>query len=186
MRNLPVFIYLKQTDKFGRPLSIAQFILSYPKGLRDELLYSSEVCYAVTADGKSLTHEELVIHVRKAETSMERQIFDQCFSRDDFAHYVEDYPEGDFVELAKDMIERLDFRGSQTPEEYAQYLRQYPKGKFATQAKQKLRGLKIPAGVKGSQTQASDPANPRQRTYRRASEIYSRSTSPSYAAGSLV
>ena len=185
MRKLPVFIYLRQADTYGRPLSLSQFIFSYAREEREEFLDSPGVCHAVDADGRPLSFEELLTHVRRTETALERQIFDQCFSRDDFARYIADYPEGTFVELAKDMVERLDFSRCQTPAEYANYLELYPKGKFASPAKERSKGTQVPKGSKERFTpEKLRPSSTRQRTYRRASESY-RETQAKLPVGSL-
>lgn len=138
MPSLPIFIYLKPADEVRRPLSISQFIFSYSKKWRDKLLKTPGACYSITSEGKPLSSTELSNYVRKMELSLEKQIFEQCFSRKDFAQYVEDFPEGKYVSMAKDMIERLDFRSCQTAGEYASYLKDYPTGRFASLARKKL------------------------------------------------
>ena len=159
MPSLPIYIYLKQSDEVRRPLSVSQFIFSYSKKLRDKLLKTPEACYSITSDGKPISTEELSDYVRKMELSLEKTIFEQCFSRKDFAQYLEDFPDGKYLDLAKDMIERLDFRSCQTPSEYANYLKLYPKGRFARMAHSKMKEAvkKSPYRAQGMATTHESP-----------------------------
>ena len=147
MPSLPIFIYLKPADEVRRPLSIPQFIFSYSKKWRDKLLKTPGAYYSITSEGKPLSSKELSSYVRKMELSLEKQIFEQCFSRKDFAQYIEDFPEGKYVPMAQDMIERLDFRSCQTSDEYASYLKDYPKGRFASLARKKLKDLSTSSSI---------------------------------------
>jgi len=137
MREHVFYIYLKRNNEFGNPLTPEDYIMAYRKPLRRAMIQNHDQARCITWDGRLLQVTEALSFLKRAEKQVEKDFFQRCFSKQDFIDYVNEYPRGNFIKEATEMIERLEYNSCLDSTDYRRSLKKYANSKYASQSQRR-------------------------------------------------